>query len=164
MRALVFILLLGLGAAFSASAAIDVYEFDSKAEQERFRRLTEELRCPKCQNQNIADSDAEISLDMRELTYRMMIEEGKSNEEIVGFLVERYGDFVRYKPPVDKRTYVLWYGPFVVLGLALLVLAVLVLRRRKTVAAASAAGKGSLSEAEQQRIQQLIEQTRENKE
>lgn len=161
MKNLIFALFVGCFTAMPAMAAIDVFEFENKAEQERFRKLTEELRCPKCQNQNIADSDAEISLDMRALTYRMMVEEGKSNDEIVEFLVERYGDFVRYKPPVDKRTYILWYGPFVVLGFALLVLVLFVARRRKAVAASA---KGGLTDAEQQRIQQLIEQTRVNKE
>ncbi len=160
MKTLLYVLLLSAAVVFPATAAIDTYEFESKADQERFRSLTEELRCPKCQNQNIADSDAEISLDMRELTYRMMIEEGKSNDEIVSYLVDRYGDFVRYKPPVDKRTLLLWYGPFALLAFALLILVVLVARRRKAV---MALGKNELSEAEQQRIQQLIEQNRENK-
>lgn len=160
MKTLLYVLLLSAAVVFPATAAIDTYEFESKADQERFRSLTEELRCPKCQNQNIADSDAEISLDMRELTYRMMIEEGKTNDEIVSYLVDRYGDFVRYKPPVDKRTLLLWYGPFALLAFALLILVVLVARRRKAV---MALGKNELSEAEQQRIQQLIEQNRENK-
>lgn len=160
MKTLLYVLLLSAAVVFPATAAIDTYEFESKADQERFRSLTEELRCPKCQNQNIADSDAEISLDMRELTYRMMIEEGKSNDEIVSYLVDRYGDFVRYKPPVDKRTLLLWYGPFALLAFALLILVVIVARRRKAV---KALGKNELSAAEQQRIQQLIEQTRENK-
>lgn len=160
MKTLLYVLLLSAAVVFPATAAIDTYEFESKADQERFRSLTEELRCPKCQNQNIADSDAEISLDMRELTYRMMIDEGKTNDEIVGYLVERYGDFVRYKPPVDKRTLLLWYGPFALLAFALLILVVIVARRRKAV---KALGKNELSAAEQQRIQQLIEQTRENK-
>lgn len=160
MRTVIFALLLGLVAVAPASAAIDTYEFDTQAEQERFRKLTEELRCPKCQNQNIADSEAEISLDMRALTYRMMVEEGRSNDEIVNHLVDRYGDFVRYKPPVDKRTLLLWYGPFALLAIALFILVIIVSRRRKTI---KAQGKNELSDAEQQRIQQLIEQTRERK-
>lgn len=160
MRTVIFAFLLGLVAAAPATAAIDTYEFDSQAEQERFRKLTEELRCPKCQNQNIADSEAEISLDMRALTYRMMVEEGRSNDEIVNHLVDRYGDFVRYKPPVDKRTLLLWYGPFALLAIALFILVIIVSRRRKTI---KAQGKNELSDAEQQRIQQLIEQTRERK-
>ncbi|NLC10589.1 MAG: cytochrome c-type biogenesis protein CcmH [Gammaproteobacteria bacterium] len=160
MKTFLVSLLLSFACVFPAAAAIDTYEFDTKADQERFRSLIEELRCPKCQNQNIADSDAEISLDMRDLTYRMMIEDGKTNDEIVAYLVDRYGDFVRYKPPVDKRTFLLWYGPFALLALALLILVVVVARRRKAV---TALGENELSAAEQQRIQQLIEQTRENK-
>lgn len=160
MKTFLVSLLLSFACVFPAAAAIDTYEFDTKADQERFRSLIEELRCPKCQNQNIADSDAEISLDMRDLTYRMMIEDGKTNDEIVAYLVDRYGDFVRYKPPVDKRTFLLWYGPFASLALALLILVVVVARRRKAV---TALGENELSAAEQQRIQQLIEQTRENK-
>ena len=77
------ILLFALVAA-PAWAAIDIYQFDSDAQQDRFHRLTEELRCPKCQNQSIADSDAEIARDMRERVARM-IREGRSNEEIVQF-------------------------------------------------------------------------------
>ncbi len=160
MKRIFYALVLTLASFGTVQAAIDTYDFTNQTERARYRVLVEELRCPKCQNQNIADSDAEISLDMRELTYRMMIEEGKSNDEIVSYLVDRYGDFVRYKPPVDKRTLLLWYGPFALLAFALLILVVLVARRRKAV---MALGKNELSEAEQQRIQQLIEQNRENK-
>ncbi len=160
MRKLLTAVLLGWLLTTPAIAAIDTYEFANKAEQERYRKLVEQLRCPKCQNQNIADSNAEISLDMRDLTYEMMFTQNKSDEEIVGYLVERYGDFVRYKPPVDKRTLFLWYGPFVILGCALLALLVIVVRRQRQVAGAQA---GSLSEQEQQSIAQLIKQTRDTK-
>ncbi len=162
MNKLICALLLALGMSLSAHAAIDTYEFQNKAEQERYRNLVEQLRCPKCQNQNIADSDAEISLDMRDLTYEMMFKQDRSDEEIVQHLVERYGDFVRYKPPVDKRTLFLWYSPIVLLVLALLSLGVLVLRRRKVVTSAQAGG--GLTDAEQQRIAELLQQTRETKE
>lgn len=143
-----------------ALASIDTYEFANDAEQARYKSLVEQLRCPKCQNQNIADSNAEISLDMRDLTYEMMFKQGRSDEEIVGHLVERYGDFVRYKPPVDKRTLLLWYGPFVLLAVALLSLLLIVLRRRPVMTDPQA---GSLSEQEKQRIADLIEQNRETK-
>lgn len=161
MKKLIAGLLFGCLLAGSALAAIDTYEFADKAEQERYRKLVEQLRCPKCQNQNIADSNAEISLDMRDLTYEMMFERGKTDEEIVEYLVARYGDFVRYKPPVDKRTLFLWYGPFALLALALLVLLVIVLRRRREVA--NPQGTSGLSAQEQQRIAQLIEQNRDTK-
>jgi len=112
-------------AAVPAGAAIDIYQFDSNAQQDRFHRLTEELRCPKCQNQSIADSDAEISQDMRERVARM-IREGHSDEEIVGFFVARYGDFVSYRPPLNAKTAILWVGPLSLLllggvGIVLLV-------------------------------------------
>ncbi|MCH2556886.1 MAG: cytochrome c-type biogenesis protein CcmH [Alcanivorax sp.] len=108
-------------------AAIDIYQFDNTDQQDRFHRLTEELRCPKCQNQSIADSDAEIARDMRERTARM-IRDGHSDQEVVNFFVDRYGDFVSYRPPVNERTAILWMGP---LGLLLLgVLAIVLLVRR----------------------------------
>lgn len=108
-------------------AAIDIYQFDNTDQQDRFHRLTEELRCPKCQNQSIADSDAEIARDMRERTARM-IREGHSDQKVVNFFVDRYGDFVSYRPPVNERTAILWMGP---LGLLLLgVLAIVLLVRR----------------------------------
>lgn len=96
--------------AMPAGAAIDIYQFDSNAQQDRFHSLSKQLRCPKCQNQSIADSDAEISQDMRERVARM-IREGHSDEEIVAFFVDRYGDFVSYRPPFNSKTAILWVGP-----------------------------------------------------
>ncbi|BAU75657.1 cytochrome c-type biogenesis protein [Metapseudomonas furukawaii] len=130
MKRLFAALVLGLALTGIARAAIDTYEFKDEAERERFRVLTEELRCPKCQNQNIADSNAPIATDLRREIFRML-EEGRSNDEIVDFLVARYGDFVRYNPPVNARTLLLWYGPAGLLVGGLLVLAVIVVRRRK---------------------------------
>src|SRR5690606_30584825 len=107
MRTTLLASVLGLALWGSAQAAIDTYEFGSDSERARFRQLTEELRCPKCQNQNIADSNAPIATDLRREIFRML-EEGKSDDEIVDYLVDRYGDFVRYKPPVNARTLLLW--------------------------------------------------------
>lgn len=117
--------LLTLLLAAPLQAAIDIYQFDDTAQQDRFHRLTEELRCPKCQNQSIADSDAEIARDMRDRV-ATMIRDGRSNEEIVQFFVARYGDFVSYRPPVNERTAILWVGPVSLLilgGLGILLLA-----------------------------------------
>ena len=125
------LMLLTLLLAAPLQAAIDLYQFDDTAQQDRFHRLTEELRCPKCQNQSIADSDAEIARDMRERVARM-IREGRSNEEIVQFFVARYGDFVSYRPPVNERTAILWVGPVALLilgGLGILLLARRAIRR-----------------------------------
>mgnify|MGYP006052598651 CR=1 FL=1 len=137
-----------------AHAAIDTYQFKDEVERERFRTLTAELRCPKCQNQNIADSNAPIATDLRREIFRML-EEGQSNSEIVDFLVLRYGDFVLYKPPVDTRTYLLWYGPFALLGLGALGLGVLVLRRRKV---ENNPAQVALSASENQRLNALLKQ------
>lgn len=160
MKRVLLTLLCSLWLSVPALAAIDTHEFATEGERERYRKLTEELRCPKCQNQNIADSDAPIAMDLRDETYRLMTEEGMSNDQIVEFLVERYGDFVRYKPPVDKRTLVLWYGPFTLLGLGMLMLVAIVVRRSKE--SRNNTAKQQLSGDEQQRLQDLLNQTRES--
>ena len=146
----------GLGLVGVARAAIDTYEFKDEVERERFRSLTEELRCPKCQNQNIADSNAPIAMDLRREIYRML-DDGRSDKEIVDFLVMRYGDFVMYKPPLDSRTWLLWYGPFGLLGLGAIVLCVLVLRRRKV---EKAPAQVALSKAERERLDALLKENR----
>ena len=94
----------------AAYAAIETYQFDSPEQEDRFRQLGFELRCPKCQNQAIGDSDAEISGDLRAVVYRM-IKEGATDSEIKEFMVARYGRFVLYNPPLDQQTIVLWLGP-----------------------------------------------------
>ncbi|MAD45173.1 MAG: cytochrome c-type biogenesis protein CcmH [Oceanospirillaceae bacterium] len=100
------------------------YQFDSQRETDRFNQLAEDLRCPKCQNQNLADSNAPVASDMREKVYEMM-QAGKTDEEIVGYMVERYGDFVNYTPPVKSKTLFLWLGPVAVFVIGLLVLAMI---------------------------------------
>ncbi|MBA1200883.1 cytochrome c-type biogenesis protein CcmH [Pseudomonas capeferrum] len=122
-------LVLGLGIGNLAQAAIDTYQFADEAERERYRELTKELRCPKCQNQDIADSNAPIAADLRREIFRML-GEGKSNQQIIDFMVDRYGDFVRYKPALNGRTWLLWFGPGVLLAGGFVVLAVIVRRRR----------------------------------
>ncbi|WP_137972878.1 cytochrome c-type biogenesis protein [Pseudomonas sp. F(2018)] len=156
MKRLLIACLLGLSLVGAARAAIDTYQFKDEVERERFRGLTEELRCPKCQNQNIADSNAPIATDLRREIFRML-EEGRSDKEIVDFLVMRYGDFVMYKPPLDSRTWLLWYGPFGLLGLGAIVLCVLVLRRRKV---EQAPAQVALSAAERERLDALLKETR----
>lgn len=91
-------------------AAIDVYDFDSVQQEAQYRGLIEELRCPKCQNQNLAGSDAPIAQDLKQKTYDM-IKEGRSDGEIRAYMQERYGDFISYKPPVRPSTWILWFFP-----------------------------------------------------
>ena len=95
-------------------AAIETYQFDSPEQEARFRQLGYELRCPKCQNQAIGDSDAEISGDLRAEVYRML-KDGATDDEIREFMVARYGRYVLYNPPLDKHTLILWFGPAVLL-------------------------------------------------
>ncbi|MBG6381183.1 cytochrome c-type biogenesis protein CcmH [Pseudomonas aeruginosa] len=154
MKHLLIACLLGLSLVGLSRAAIDTYQFKDEAERERFRTLTAELRCPKCQNQAIADSNAPIATDLRREIFRML-EEGKSNAEIVDFLVLRYGDFVLYKPPVDTRTYLLWFGPFALLGLGAPGLGVLVLCRRKV---EDNPAQVALSTSDNQRLDALLKQ------
>jgi len=97
--------------------------------EQRIRQLEEKLRCLVCQNQSLADSNAELAGDLRRQV-REQVAAGRSDEQIVAYLVQRYGDFVLYEPPFKATTALLWIGPFALLAAALLVL-VAVLRRRK---------------------------------
>ncbi len=105
-----------------AFAVIETYTFSDPDLEARYHALSQELRCPKCQNQNIADSNAPIAKDLRFLLHSKL-EQGASDDEILSFMVARYGEFVRYRPAVDSNTWVLWFGPgaLAVLGLVLLV-------------------------------------------
>ena len=114
-----------------ASATIDTYEFKDDVARERFQQLTNELRCPKCQNQNLAGSNSPISTDLRREIYRM-IEGGESNDQIADFMVARYGEFVLYRPKVTSNTWVLWYGPFVLLAIGAAVILLITRKRKKT--------------------------------
>ena len=106
----ILLIMMVMISSIAAYAAIETYQFDSPEQETRFRQLGFELRCPKCQNQAIGDSDAEISGDLRAVVYRM-IKEGATDGEIKEFMVARYGRFVLYNPPLDKQTIVLWLGP-----------------------------------------------------
>lgn len=143
---------LGLALTGIAHAAIDTYEFANDAERERFRDLTTELRCPKCQNQDIADSNAPIAADLRKQIYTQL-QAGKSNQQIVDYMVDRYGEFVRYKPEVSERTWLLWFGPAALLGLGVIVIGAIVVRRRRPAAATST----TLSAEEQARLDHLLD-------
>ena len=152
MKRLLAAAALGLALTGIAHAAIDTYEFANDAERERFRDLTTELRCPKCQNQDIADSNAPIAADLRREIFRML-GEGKSNQQIVDFMVDRYGDFVRYKPALSGRTWLLWFGPGILLAGGFVVLALIVRRRRS----AAVQGANELSAEERERLAKLLE-------
>jgi len=115
----------------SAQATIDAFEFSDPEYETRFHQLNHVLRCPKCQNQNISDSDAPLAADLRHEVYRML-EEGRSDDQVVDFMVTRYGDFVLYRPRVNSMTWVLWYGPYVLLGIGIFVIVLISHKRRKS--------------------------------
>lgn len=117
--------LLPLCLAAPARGAIDVYHFESTQQQDRFHKLTEDLRCPKCQNESIASSDAPIARDMRRQVADM-IRAGKSNDDIMQYFIDRYGSFVTFRPPFTAHTAILWVAPGLLLlgGLGLIILLV----------------------------------------
>ena len=100
----------------SAWAVIETYEFSSPDLASRYHQLSQELRCPKCQNQNIADSNAPIARDLRVVLYEQL-EAGQTDVQILDFMVARYGQFVRYRPEVDRQTALLWWSPLLLLVL-----------------------------------------------
>lgn len=120
-----FLLVAGL-----VHGGIDVYEFDDPVKHQRYQRFVEELRCPKCQNQNLAGSDAPIAQDLRQELARLL-EEGRSDQEIVHYMVERYGEFVLYRPPLNLDTLILWGAPAGMLMVGLLVVVLLMRRQRR---------------------------------
>jgi len=136
--------------AAQSHAVIETYEFSDPALEERYQELSAELRCPKCQNQNIAASNAPISKDLRRQLHQQL-EAGASDEEILAYMVDRYGEFVRYRPRFAGATVVLWLAPLLLLA-AGGVLVFLVLRSRKGGGEAPA----TLDEDERRRVAALL--------
>lgn len=126
--------------------AAQVYSFDDPAQEARFRSLGQELRCLVCQGQSIADSNAELAQDLKREVYRM-IREGRSDQEIKDFMVARYGDYVLLTPPMKSSTYLLWFGPFVLLAIGLAALLVVIKRR---------SAKSGISAEERERARELL--------
>ena len=115
---------------FAHAQAIEPLPFKDHAQELRFQHLTHQLRCPMCQNETLADSNAPIARDLRNQIFRMM-QAGKSDDEIKQYLVARYSEFVLYDPPLTANTWLLWFGPLLILlGGAGVVLAVVRQRSR----------------------------------
>ncbi|MDX1594169.1 MAG: cytochrome c-type biogenesis protein [Gammaproteobacteria bacterium] len=146
------LLALLLGLAVPGWAAIETFSFDSPEEEARFKELSGQLRCLVCQNQSIGDSNAELAQDLRREVYEM-IKAGRTNEEIITFLVDRYGDFVLYKPPMTATTALLWAGPFLLIAVGLFFL----IRFIRTRVAATGATEVELSAEERARADALLE-------
>ena len=134
--------------ALPALAVEEKYDFANDDQAQLFSELTKELRCPKCQNQNIADSDAVVAKDLRDKVEEL-VKEGQNKDQVIDYMIDRYGYFVHYQPPVTPATILLWILPglIVIAGLAFIVL-----RQKK------AAQKASWSAADEQKLQQLIKQ------
>ncbi len=111
------------------ASAIEPFPFRTEVEEIRFKALAEEIRCTVCQNQSLADSDAPLAQDLRQQLF-FMIQDGRSDQEIRNFMVERYGDFVLYRPPLASHTLLLWGGPVILLLIGLIA-SVVVIRQRK---------------------------------
>lgn len=130
-------------------AAIDALQFKDPAQEIRYRKLAAELRCLVCQNQSLADSNADLARDLRIEVLRLM-NEGLSDKEITEYLVARYGDFVRYRPPFNAVTLMLWIGPALILLLAVFGLARVIRARRTT------GEPASLTADDSRRIEELL--------
>lgn len=151
----VAVLVLVAGALLPRPALSVVFEprqFASAEHESRYKRLNAELRCLVCQNQNIADSDAPLAQDLRREVFRML-SEGHSDAQIVDFMVQRYGDFVLYRPPLNALTLALWIGPFVLMVLGLVLLWRVMNRRR-----AATLAQAPLSTDERDRLRALAGQ------
>ncbi|CAM6973705.1 TPA: cytochrome c-type biogenesis protein CcmH [Klebsiella pneumoniae] len=148
----VIVILLALMLTGQAWAAIDTWQFKDEAQEQAFREITSQLRCPKCQNNSIADSNAMIAADMRQKVYELM-QQGKTKGQIVDYMVARYGHFVSYEPPLTAGTVLLWLGP----GLFVLVGAGVIIARARRRDIPDAA----LSVEERQRLAVLLQEGKE---
>lgn len=146
----VFSLILLL-ASQQAAAVIESYQFSNEVDHQRYQALIEELRCPKCQNQNLSGSDAPIAEDLRREVHRL-ITTGSSDQEILQHMLDRYGDFVLYRPRFALETLALWLGPVV------LVLIGLGIWWRLSRAERASSEVQGLSEAEQEELNKVLEQ------
>jgi cytochrome c-type biogenesis protein CcmH len=140
------ILLLSL-VSISSQATIDAYQFDDPGKEALYKKLVKELRCTVCQNQDIGDSNAGLAQDLRRKTYEM-VSAGKDEEYILDYMSDRYGDFVLYRPRLQKNTLLLWVGPFIILIVAVFFLLKFIRRSQDEV---------PLSEADRAAAEQLLE-------
>jgi cytochrome c-type biogenesis protein CcmH len=153
MTRLLATLALILGLPLTALAVEPDEVLDDPALEARARELSKELRCLVCQNQSIDDSNAELAKDLRVIVRERLVA-GDSDQAVIGYLTERYGDFVLLNPPMKPTTYALWYGPAAILAMAAAGVAVFTVRRRRDRAAVEAV---PLSEEERRRLASLLE-------
>lgn len=151
MKRIILLLILMTGAGFFAFAKDAQPLAEDPVLEERVLALSKELRCLVCQNETLADSRADLAVDLRN-QIREQMKAGKSDKEIIAFLTERYGKFILFRPPMDPTTYLLWFGPFVLLLVGLLLLFRYVKHRRELIV------DQPLSAAERSRAESLLKQ------
>lgn len=148
----IFWFALCFSASASSYAAIDVHEFESEVQRVRYQSFIDEMRCPKCQNQSLSGSDSPIAMDLRNEIY-LLIKEGKSDKEVVDYMVARYGEYILYKPRISALTMLLWFGPVILFIGAIIVLLLIARQRRKTIAVDLG---GDLSEQERKQLNAIL--------
>lgn len=140
-----------------AFAVVDLYEFDDDAQLQRYQTFVQELRCPKCQNQNLSGSNSPIASDLRREVHRL-ISSGASDDEVVDFMVARYGEYVLYKPRARGAALLLWLAPGVLLLLGMMILWWILRRRSKSLVVSGQAEEGcELSGEQRERLSALLE-------
>lgn len=148
-------ILLCLLFAIPAMSAIEVFDFDTPQQEAQFQELSHTLRCPKCQNNSISDSNAELAKDLRLKVYQMT-KEGKSKQEIVDYMVARYGNFVTYNPPVTVSTAILWLAPLVIVVFGF---GFIVLRSRNKAAIQATQETAQWDEEQEQRLKHILDES-----
>jgi len=152
VRNILFLCVFLLG--YSASVFAKTEPLEDPAIQDRFKALTSQLRCLKCQNMTIYDSQAGLADDLRK-QIRDQMHEGKTDDQIVAYLVARYGDFVRYKPPMETKTVLLWAGPFLFMLIGgVMLIRYIKIRRKET----GTADEESISEEDHLRARKILEE------
>lgn len=143
----------GLLALFTASfcfATNELHQFDNAQQESDYRALIQELRCPQCQNNNIADSNATIATDMRNKTLELL-KQGKSKDDVVTYMVERYGNFVTYDPPLTPATILLWLMPLLLIAVGI---GIMFSRKKKAVQGGRSSEKSA--KLDHARLQQIL--------
>ena len=126
------VLLLLSSLSLSVHAGVEVREFTNAEQERRYHKLIDELRCLVCQNQNLADSNSQLALDLRNKVFEMIVAE-QSDQQVADYMVQRYGEYVLYNPPLDPVTSILWIGPIIAVIAAILLLLIFIFRHNKAV-------------------------------
>lgn len=146
-----FIFLLLCCTTFARAEIVETFQFHSEESQQRAISLAKTLRCPQCQNQNLVESNAEVAAELRLEVYKM-VNQGKSNDEIIQIMTQRFGDFVRYDPPFTSNTFLLWLIPLVA-GIIALFSSLFYLKKRREI---------TLDPQQQQKIADFLQQREQN--